>query len=177
MNIIFTTFLIGVSLSMDAFSLALVYGMYSLKKKDIFLLSGIVGVFHFCMPLMGVGLGSVITSYFLLNVNLVVGVIFGIIGIDMIISSIKEDSISAVISIWGFLLFGLSVSIDSFTTGIGLSLISDNYYLCSFMFMSVSAFFTYLGLVLGNKLNSRFGRYATICGGVIMLILAVYYIF
>ena len=47
MDIFFTIVLIGISLSMDAFSLALVYGTYSLVKKDILLLSVIVGLFHF----------------------------------------------------------------------------------------------------------------------------------
>jgi len=177
MNIIFTIILIGISLSMDAFSLALIYGTYSLKKKDIIMLSSIVGVFHFFMPLMGLGFGGIILKFLLFNVSLVVGVIFLIIGIEMIISSIREEEISIMVSVVGFLLFGLSVSIDSFTTGIGLSLISSNYLLCSFMFMGISSFFTYIGLIFGNKLSNKFGRYATFFGGVIMIILAGTYIF
>ena len=107
MNIIFTIVLIGISLSMDAFSLALIYGTYSLKKKDIIVLSSIVGIFHFFMPLMGLGFGGIILKFLLFNVSLVVGVIFLIIGIEMIISSIKEEEISIMVSFVGFLLFGL----------------------------------------------------------------------
>ena len=177
MNVFLMIFLIGISLSMDAFSLALVYGTYSLKKREIFLLSIIVGIFHFFMPLMGLSFGGFISKYFLFNINLVVGVILGIIGVEMLISSIKEEKTNVMISMVGFLLFGLSVSIDSFTTGIGLSMISRNYYLCAIIFMISSSFFTYLGLIFGNMLSVKFGKYATIFGGIIMLILSLGYIF
>ena len=49
--------------------------------------------------------------YFLVNINLVVGVIFGIIGIEMIISSIKNEDVNVMISIVGFLLFGYPIGI------------------------------------------------------------------
>ena len=42
MGAFFTTFLIAVSLSMDAFSLSLAYGMQQMTKKDKILLSVIV---------------------------------------------------------------------------------------------------------------------------------------
>ena len=176
MDIFLTIILIGISLSMDAFSLALIYGTYSLDRKSRLLLSCVVGVFHFFMPLIGLLFGNLVSEYFLFNVNLVVGVIFGIIGIEMIISSIKNEDVNVMISIVGFLLFGLSVSIDSFTTGIGLSLISNNYLLCFITFMFVSFLFTYIGLRLGNKINDSFGKYATLFGGIIMIILSFRYI-
>ena len=156
MNIFLTIVLIAVSLSMDAFSLALIYGTYSLSKKNCFLLSIIVGIFHFFMPLFGVLLGNFITSYILLNINLVVGVIFGIIGIEMIISSIRDDNINIIISVLGFLLFGFSVSIDSFTTGIGLSLISNNYLLCFIKGIQIAFSLIYIeSQNYKNQLNKR----------------------
>ena len=177
MNIVFTIILIGISLSMDAFSLSLIYGTYSLKKKDIFLLSSIVGVFHFFMPLMGLGFGGIISNFFLFNIDLVVGIIFGIIGIEMFVSSLKNDDISIRIGILGFLLFGLSVSIDSFTSGIGLSLITDNYFLAAVIFMIVSASFTFVGLNIGNRISDKLGKSATIIGGIIMIFLSFTYLF
>ena len=48
MNVLLTTILVGISLSMDAFSLALIYGTYGLNKKDIYFLSNnfILKLFH-----------------------------------------------------------------------------------------------------------------------------------
>lgn len=177
MNAILTCFLIAVSLAMDAFSLALIYGTYGLSKKNEILLSVIVGVFHFFMPLLGLGLGSILMQYFIFNLELMVGIIFLIIGIEMIISANKDEEVKILISLLGFLLFGLSVSIDSFTTGIGLSVISHNYIGVASLFMIVSGIFTYGGLKLGNKLNDKFGKYATITGGILMCLLAIHHLF
>lgn len=177
MGTILTCFLIAVSLAMDAFSMALVYGTYGLSRKNEILLSVIVGLFHFFMPLLGLGLGSVLMKYFIFNLNLVVGIIFLVIGIEMIISARKDEEVKILISLVGFLLFGLSVSIDSFTTGIGLSVISHNYIGCAAIFMVISGLFTYAGLRLGNRLSERFGKYATIWGGILMCLLSMHQIF
>ena len=47
---------------MDAFSLALIYGTQGITKKNKILLSLIVGIYHFIMPLIGVAIGTVITN-------------------------------------------------------------------------------------------------------------------
>lgn len=177
MNVILTCLVVAVSLSMDAFSLALIYGTYGMSRKNEIILAVIVGVFHFFMPLLGLGFGSLILKFFNFDLELVVGVIFLIIGSSMIVSSFKDEEVKVLIGILGNLLFGLSVSIDSFTTGIGLSVISNNYILVSSIFMLVSGVFTYIGLLFGNKLNSSFGKYATIGGGILLCILGVLRLF
>ena len=177
MNVFFTCLLVAISLSMDAFSLSLIYGTYGLEQKRKLLLAGIVGGFHFFMPLLGLFFGSFIMNYIMFNVHMVVGIIFGIIGIEMIISSKKDEEVKIGVNFVGFLLFGLSVSIDSLTTGIGLSALGHNYLGMASLFMVVSAIFTYVGLQLGNKLSEKFGKYATIGGGLMMIILALMYIF
>ena len=177
MDTFFATLIIGISLSMDAFSLALIYGTQSISKRNKIILSIIVGIYHFVMPLLGVFLGNIILKYLVINLSIVVSIIFLFIGIEMIISSIKDDSHDFVVSIFGFLIFGLSVSIDSFTTGIGLNVINNNYLEVSSIFCIVSGSFTYLGLILGNKLGSIFGKLSTIIGGVILIILGIIYFF
>ena len=175
MSALLSTIIVGVSLSMDAFSLALAYGTVGFSKKQEIMLSIIVGIYHFFMPLLGLYFGSFITSRFVINVNLMVTIIFCIIGISMIISSIKDRDERILVSFLGFLLFGLSVSIDSFTTGIGLEIINDNYLQVSSIFAFVSGIFTYLGLKLGVVLNRNFGRYSTLVGGIILVLLGIYY--
>ena len=172
-----TCFLIGVSLSMDAFSLSLIYGTYGFDKGKMLVLSSVVGVFHFFMPLLGLLFGKLLISRFSFDLNLMVGIIFLVIGIEMVISIGKDEEVKMLNSLMGFLLFGLSVSIDSFTTGIGLAVISNNYLLVSLLFMIVSGFFTYIGLRLGNRFSNKFGKISTIIGGLIMCVLAIYQLF
>ena len=177
MNTFLTTLIVGISLSMDAFSLALVYGTQGLDKRSKIILSLIVGIYHFVMPLIGLLFGNMLFNYFIFDVNLIVGIIFSIIGLEMVISSKRDEEIKVFLSLGGFLLFGFSVSIDSLTTGIGLRAINDNYLEVSSIFMVVSGLFTYMGLLFGNKLSDKFGKYATVIGGCILLLLGIYYMF
>ena len=177
MNTFLTTLIVGISLSMDAFSLALVYGTQGLDKRSKIILSLIVGIYHFVMPLIGLLFGNMIFNYFIFDVNLIVGIIFSIIGLEMVISSKRDEEIKVFLSLGGFLLFGFSVSIDSLTTGIGLMAINNDYLEVAFIFMIVSGLFTYMGVRFGNKLSDRFGKYATIVGGGILVVLGLYYIF
>lgn len=172
-----TIFLIAISLSMDAFSLALIYGTQGIKKNHKILLSVIVGIYHFIMPLLGVIIGNIVALKILIKPSLLVGIILSLIAIEMIASSFKEEDKKFLLTVPGYLLFGLSVSIDSLTTGIGLSIITQKYLYSSLIFSITSLLFTYLGLCLGNKLNEKYGKISTIFGGLILLILGLVYIF
>lgn len=172
-----TIILIAISLSMDAFSLSLLCGTEGISKRDKIILSIIVGFYHFVMPLLGLGIGSFVTSRIIFNTNILVGIILSLIAIEMIISSFKEQETRYLFSIPGYLLFGFSVSIDSLTTGIGLPAITNSYLLSSLIFSITSFIFTFLGLNLGNILNQKYGKISTLIGGTILLVLGVIYIF
>lgn len=162
---------------MDAFSLALIYGTQGITKKHKTLLSLIVGIYHFIMPLIGVAIGTVINKKILVNPNIIVGIILSLIAIEMIISSFKEEDKKFLLTIPGYLLFGLSVSIDSLTTGIGLSMITQKYIFSSLIFAITSLSFTFFGLNIGDRLNKKYGRISTILGGIVLFVLGILYIF
>lgn len=168
-------FIIAISLSMDAFSLSLAYGTISLSKKDINTLSIIVGLYHFFMPILGMLLGRFITDIVHIGGDLIVLVIFAFIGINMIIDSFKKEDKVNKMMLGEMILFGLAVSIDSFSVGIGITSISNNFLLCSLIFSITSALFTYFGLILGNKLNKLVGKLSTIIGGVTLILLGITY--
>ena len=76
---------------MDAFSLALIYGTQGINKKDKIILSLIVGIYHFIMPLLGYLFGKIILKYIPIETNILVGFIFIILSIQMFISLKKEE--------------------------------------------------------------------------------------
>ena len=168
----FTILLIGISLSMDAFSLALVYGMIGISNKQKILLSINVGIYHFLMPLIGLKFGLFIDSISFINLHIISSIILIYIGIDLIVSNFKEDG-TLIISLLGFIMFGLSVSIDSLTVGIGLKAITNNYLISAIIFSLSSLVFTYLGLILGNTIGKRIGKYAKLLGGITLIIIAI----
>lgn len=175
MNIILI-FIIAVSLSMDAFSLSLAYGTISMSKKEIRLLSIIVGIYHFFMPILGMLIGKFIFNIMHISGDLIVLIIFSFIGINMIIESIRKEEKVKKMKLGEMILFGLAVSIDSFSVGIGINNISNNFIMCSSIFSIVSFLFTYIGLKLGNKLNQLIGKIATIVGGIVLILFGLIYI-
>ncbi len=167
MSSIVTVILIGLSLSMDAFSLSLAYGIIGLTKRDRIILSLVVGIFHFIMPLIGHLLGSIIESYFILKLNIIAMIILIYLGMNLIMSNndieIKHN----------FFIFGLSVSIDSLMVGIILKSITHNYLLSSIIFMIISSILTYTGLVFGGILGKKTGKYSKIVGGITLIVIAI----
>ena len=174
MNII-PIFVIAVSLSMDAFSLALAYGTISMSKREIKRLSFIVGIYHFFMPIFGMLIGNFITKLLPVDEDIITLIIFSFIGINMIIESFKNEEKLKKMKLGEMVLFGFAVSIDSFSVGIGINNISNNFIMCSIIFSLTSFLFTYIGLILGNKLNQLIGKISTILGGITLIILGIIY--
>ena len=168
----FTILLIGISLSMDAFSLAIIYGIQGMTQNQKIFLSIIVGIYHFLMPLIGLIFGTILAKINLISINIIATIILIYIGIDLIISNYKKEE-HITISKLGFLIFGLSVSIDSLTVGIGLRAITNNYLISSIIFSLTSLTFTCLGLTLGNIIGSKVGSYSKLIGGIILIIIAI----
>lgn len=167
---------IAVSLSMDAFSLSLAYGTLDLSKKNIQKLSIIVGIYHFVMPLIGLFVGNAILKFFPVAPNLIVTIVLCFIGLQMVIETFKNGEDMKIMSLSELLLFGLAVSIDSFSVGIGLNAINNNFLLCSLLFSLSSFCFTYMGLVLGKKVNHLIGKASTFIGGIVLIIIGIIYI-
>ena len=176
MEIIFLL-LIGIGLSMDAFSLALCYGVLDLAEKKMRVLSITVGIFHFFMPLLGMVLGNVLKTFIILDMRIIVYLIFMVLGLEMIIGSIKKEMNIILLNFVGLLLFAFTVSIDSFSAGVGINFISNNYILCSIIFSLMSCGFTYAGLKLGSLIGTKFKGTSTLIGGSILVIFALVYLF
>lgn len=167
---------IAVSLSMDAFSLSLAYGTLGITKKEILNLSLVVGLYHFFMPLLGYYVGRILLNFIPLNPDFIVFVVLSFVGLEMIIESLKKEEIVKKTRLLDLLLFGLAVSMDSFSVGIGLNAISRKKLFCSIIFSLTSFIFTYLGLNLGKKINQWIGKISTILGGLVLIIIGIVYL-
>lgn len=173
---ILVIFILAVGLSMDAFSLALIYGTLNLNIKIEKLTAILVGVFHFFMPILGCYIGKIILSIIMIDPNIIVGMIFLILGLEMIISLKKEESVKVLNSLFSIILFSFTVSIDSFSTGIAFGATKTNIFLSALVFSITSFIFTYLGLIFGKKLSTRFGDITNCLGALILLILGIKYL-
>ena len=156
---LFVIFIVAISLSMDAFSLSLAYGTLNIPKKDIYTLSTIVGLYHFFMPTIGFFIGSRLIKYLPIASNI-----------------IKKKEELKVMHLYSMIIFGLTVSIDSFSVGIGLDTISKNILLNSLIFSITSFLFTLTGLFIGKKINQIFGKISTLFGGCVLILIAILYV-
>ena len=168
--------IIAVSLSMDAFSLSLAYGTLNPEKQYIKKLSIIVSIYHFIMPLLGLTIGNILLKIIPLDPNIIVFIVLTFIGIEMIIDSFKKEDNVHLMTLKEMILFGLAVSLDSFSVGVGLETLTNNYIISVSMFSLSSFIFTYIGLTIGKKINNLIGPISTIIGGLILIIIGITYI-
>ena len=80
----------AIGLSIDAFSLAVIYGMNKISNKKTIVLSILVGIFHFLMPYVGSLIGINLLTVFVDKANFIAGSVFLIIALEML-SSLKEE--------------------------------------------------------------------------------------
>lgn len=173
MNQLIIIELIAISLSMDAFSLALIYGNCIKKKSSKLKLSISVGIFHFIMPWLGNSFGLQIENRISINLNIIASILLIILGIQMLFEKEENENKIKTLSLIEILLFSFSVSIDSFTTGIGIKILYENIYIVSFIFSLTSFIWTYIGLNIGNIINQKYGTIATKIGGITLIIIGV----
>lgn len=169
-------FFIAIGLSMDAFSLALAYGTNNLPYRKINSLSISVGIFHFLMPILGAIIGNTLLGNFISNANTIVAFVLLLLALEMFLSrnEEKKGTISNIISV---LLFSFTVSIDSLSVGIALGLTKSSIFPPATIFSIISTIFTYIGLILGEKLYTKYDKKAIYLGIIILLGTALSYLF
>lgn len=174
---IVTLFSVGIALSMDTFSLSLGLGTFNISNKKALMLSTMVGIMHFLMPFIGVLLGIKLIELFKLDSNFLLGLILIAISFEMIFDLLKKEEKNFNLSLLGMFLFSVGVSLDSFSTGLGLNAITNNIYMAMTIFSICSFCFTYLGLILGKYCNRILGVYSSVIGAFLLLIIGILHIF
>ena len=155
---------------MDAFALAIAYGIEKVKSKNIIITAIIVGLFHFFMPLIGNYLGISLFEYTIIKPRYVLFLVFLILSIDMFMHFFEEKPKIGPLNMIGTLLFALSVSFDSFSVGIGINYIYDNILIITSCFCIISFSFTLIGFYLGKKLSNSIGKYSFLIGSLTLFL-------
>lgn len=168
---------VGIALSMDTFSLSLGIGTLGVTVKKIIIISSIVGVMHFIMPLCGLIIGQQILKIIYINPNYLVSGILLFLALLMFKDLLHEKEQYFGLSFLEIFIFSISVSIDSFTTGIGLNALTLHPILAAIIFSFCSFIFTFLGLTIGKYSYQKLGRYATIFGILLLIIVAILHLF
>jgi manganese efflux pump family protein len=165
-------FLIGIALSMDAFSIAICFGTLKISKIKFMSIPIIVGIMHFIMPLIGLYLGNQILAIFKINPKIIISII--LLFLAYMMYKDKDNSKKTFItSFASIFLFAFSVSLDSFSVGLGLQGITDKYLLSCLVFSACSGTITYMGLLLGKYSIKKLKENSTMLGIAILITIAL----
>lgn len=170
-----TIVLMALALGMDAFSLGIGMGVRGIRLLNILKVGVITGLFHIIMPLMGLFTGHYIGTLLGNVATYAGGLLLVVLGGHMIYSSLKSDSIVVFDhrSFWSLMLFGLMVSIDSFSVGVSLGMFSTDLLLTVLIFGLFGGGMSILGLLLGRRVSYWVGEYGETLGGLILLLFGI----
>lgn len=185
MNFVFilNSILLGIGLSMDAFSISLANGLndskMSLRKMN--LISGCYGFFQFAMPLIGWLCVHTIIVYFKkfeLFIPWIALILLSFIGGKMIFETRKSINESKekikTLSFAVLIIQGIATSIDALSVGFTIA----EYdllmaFLSSLIIGIVTFILCFLGLKIGKKVGTKFSNKASILGGIILIVIGI----
>ncbi|MBP3039083.1 manganese efflux pump [Bacillaceae bacterium Marseille-Q3522] len=172
MSSVVTLILIAFALSLDSFSIGLGMGMYKLRLKQICYIGIIIGLFHILMPLLGMLTGRFLSAQFGSIAGFIGGMLLILLGSHMIFSGFsKNKPASRAMSPAGIglILFALGSSIDSFSVGLTLGIFAMKVLLALIFFGLGAMVLTWIGMLLGKKIQGFLGAYSEALGGGILL--------
>jgi putative Mn2+ efflux pump MntP len=176
---IYSLILLSIGLAMDAFSVALVagFGLGKIKLSDILKVSSTFGVAHIIMPTIGWFLGSTIIGLIQQWDHWVAFILLAFVGGKMIREGLDDENekLNAcdLLNFSSLIMFTIAVSIDALAVGLSFSLQELSIWIPSLYMGAGTLIFTYIGLTIGNKTGSRFGKKAQIAGGLILILIGL----
>jgi len=180
MSFLFTILVIAISLGLDAFSVALAFGMcqtdYCTQESKI-RLSLSFGFFQFIMPLLGYWVGFSLTELVDKWDHWLVFFALSTIGIKMIWDTFETEEIpkkkTDISRGWSLLIASVATSIDALAVGFSFAFLRYEV-LSSSLLIGVTAFFmSYIGSHMGHKIGKRFFSKPEWIGGIALVLLGV----
>ncbi len=175
---LFNSFLLGIGLAMDAFSVSLANGLNEpdMSKKRMSLISGVFGFFQAAMPMIGWICVHTIVKYFESFEKLIPWialVLLGFIGGKMLLEGIKnnrDEEEKTKLGFRGLVIQGVATSIDALS--VGFTIAEYNVWraiLCASITGIVTFACCIAGTIIGKKAGTRLAGKAGIIGGLILI--------
>lgn len=177
----FDVLFIGIGLAMDAAAVSMTNGMVyrNLKKSTYIAMPVFFGAFQTLMPIAGYYAGGLFADIIVKYSGIVVFIILGIIGANMIkdgISDLKNRNETCeykVMSLKVLLFQSVATSIDAFAVGIGFSVTEDGIWIPAALIGIVTAAVVCTAILIGRKFGNLLGCRAEVLGGLILLFIGI----
>lgn len=174
------SFLLGIGLAMDAFSVSMANGLNEPKMKAgrMSFIAGVYGVFQFAMPMIGWVCVHSFLNYFKAFekfIPWIALILLLYIGGKMLIEGIRggeeADSDEGKKLAFGTLLVqGLATSIDALSVGFTIADYGTVMALTASILIGIVTFVICIaGLIIGKKVGTKLSSKAAILGGIILI--------
>ncbi len=166
---------IAFALAMDAFAVALGTGvtLSRLTGRHLFRLGWHFGLFQALMPVLGWLAGQSLMQLISVWAHWIAFGLLCFVGGRMIWESFQVDQPDEKDPTRGLTLVMLSVatSIDALAVGFSLSLLGVSIWLPAVVIGLVAGFLTVLGMLIGDRVGTRWGSRVEILGGLILIVI------
>ena len=167
-----TLLLLAAALGTDAMSLCVGIGMAGATRRQVWLLTGTIFIFHIVMPVIGYYIGEFVGSYVDRAAAVVGALILMYLGVRMIkeaLSGKADEQKVLLANTWGLLILSGSVSMDALSVGFTLGTTGVNIVQAALTMGAAAGLMTYAGLSFGRFVGEKIGDRAQIFGGVILI--------
>lgn len=177
-----TSFLLGVGLAMDAFSVSLANGLNEpeMKPRKMTFIAGIFAFFQGLMPMIGwVCVHTILQVFEIFEkfIPWIALILLAYIGGKMLMDGIKNEieTVDACgITLKALMVQGIATSIDALS--VGFTIAEYNFVMaliCVIIIMVVTYVICFGGLIIGKKFGTKLSNKATIMGGIILILIGL----
>ena len=181
--LILESFLLGVGLAMDAFSVSLANGLHEPKmhKRKALLIATVFGVFQGLMPLIGWICVHTLAEQFAIFEKFIPYIalaLLSFIGGKMLYEGLKKkcdcEDDSKPLTFWLLIVQGLATSIDALSVGFAIAEQNIWETLISVAIITALTFIICLaGVFIGQKFGDFISCKASVLGGVILILIGL----
>lgn len=165
--------LLSMSMSTDAFAAAVGRGASRRTSIAKAMRTGAVfGIIESLTPVIGWMLGIVAASYVQQVDHWIAFSLLAIVGAKMIVDAIaveKSDTAPARSGLTALIATAIGTSLDAAAIGVGLAFIGVNIWVIAASIGFTTFVFTTFGMLIGGMVGARFGRWAEIAGGIVLI--------
>ena len=174
--------LLGVGLSMDAFSVSLANGLNEpcMKRRRMCAISGVYAFFQALMPMTGWVCVHTVVEYFTAFGRFIPWIALALlsyIGGKMIFESFRpseDESKCSAVTLSVLLIQGVATSIDALSVGFTIADYQFSAALvCSLIIAAVTFVLCFTGLFIGRKAGTKLSGHAEVLGGIILIAIGI----
>ena len=169
---------IALGLAMDAFAVSIASGLKlsRITPRHLFRLSFHFGLFQFLMPVIGWYIGRQMAALIAGFDHWIAFGLLSLVGGRMLWEAGSETESEAMADpTRGMLLVALSLatSLDALAAGVSLAFLRQSIWIPSVTTGVVTATMTGIGMVFGSRFGRRWGRWAEVLGGCVLILIGL----